>query len=88
MLNTRDKFDSCPGKTAYEILPTHKKEGINILLVRRERKISQKKLANAVGLSQICISRIEAGNRRLDYAEIAKIAHFLKVQISVISPPP
>lgn len=87
MLKTRDKFD-CTGKTAYEILPTHKKEGINILLVRRERRISQRKLANGVGLSQICISRIESGNRRLDYAEIAKIAHFLQVPISVISPAP
>lgn len=82
----KDKYRASNGKTAYELLPIHKQTGVNIALVRRERKMTQEQLGQAIKVSKDSMSKIEMGKRRLDFAEILQIANFLNVPVSVLSP--
>ena len=84
----KDKYQNANGKTAYDLLPIHRKTGVNISLVRKDRHITQKQLAEVLSLSKDTMSKIEAGKRRLDYTEILQLARFLNVPVSVISPVP
>jgi DNA-binding XRE family transcriptional regulator len=74
------------GKTAYDLLPDHKKEGVNIGIVRRQRKLTQKELGKKVGLTDFIIGRIELGHRRCDCFEISNFAQALEVPMSRLSP--
>lgn len=80
MIKDKDK------KTAYDSLPVHKKEGINILLSRKRAGLTQSQLANALNVSRSAVSRIETGERRVEFSEMLKIANVLGVPLSVISP--
>jgi transcriptional regulator with XRE-family HTH domain len=74
------------GKTAYDLLPDYKKEGINIGIVRRQKKITQKQLGEKVGLTNFIVGRIESGHRRCDCFEISNFAQALGVPMSRLSP--
>ncbi len=56
--------------------------GLEIKLLREQRKLSAKDLAEAVGLSPSQMSRLESGQRRVDAVLLSKIARALDVHPS------
>ncbi len=52
--------------------------------VRKQRKISQLKLAMDLSMSQNCISRYETGEREADYATLIKIADYFNVSVDYL----
>ena len=54
----------------------------NIKRIRKERNISQAKLAAALNLKQVTISYIESGRRKVKADEIKAIAKALGVRVS------
>lgn len=55
----------------------HETIGRNIVYFRERRDISQQQLADALGVSQPIVARIESGERRLDVEEFQDIANTL-----------
>ncbi|RMG08184.1 MAG: XRE family transcriptional regulator, partial [Planctomycetota bacterium] len=56
--------------------------GTEIKLLREQRKLSAKELAERVGLSPSQMSRLESGQRRVDAVLLSKIARALDVHPS------
>lgn len=54
-----------------------------IRLLMKERRISQKKLALRIGLSQSYLSRLLAGKAPLKQEHLVKIARALEVEVSL-----
>ena len=54
----------------------------NIKRIRKERNISQAKLAAALNLKQVTISYIESGRRKVKADEVKAIASALGVRVS------
>lgn len=52
--------------------------------LRKERCVSQIKLAIDLDTSQNCISRYETGERQADYAMLIKIADYFDVSIDYL----
>lgn len=52
--------------------------------LRKERGISQLKLAMDLNMSQNCISRYETGEREADYATLIKFADYFNVSIDYL----
>lgn len=59
--------------------------GRNLRRLRTERNLSQKGLADAVGIQQAMISNIEGGDRRPSFATATAIASFLGVSLDEMS---
>ena len=55
--------------------------GLNILAIREARGMSQTKLAEATGLTQSSISRIERGGRDLTLSNMRSIANALNCSV-------
>ena len=56
----------------------------NIKRIRKERNISQAKLAAALNLKQVTISYIESGRRKVKADEIKAIAKALGVKVNTL----
>lgn len=56
--------------------------GLEIKLLREQRQLSAKDLAEQVGLSPSQMSRLESGQRRVDAVLLSKIARALEVHPS------
>lgn len=59
--------------------------GRNLRRLRTERNLSQKDIADAVGVQQAMISNIEGGDRRPSFATATAIAAFLNVTVDEMS---
>ena len=57
---------------------------MRLKLLRKQRKISQLKLAMDLGLSQNSISRYETGEREADYATLILLANYFNVSIDYL----
>jgi transcriptional regulator with XRE-family HTH domain len=60
---------------------------IQVLKFRAQRGLSQKALADLLGISQPHISRIEAGVHNPDIETLSRIADVMDARIQVIIPP-
>jgi transcriptional regulator with XRE-family HTH domain len=58
--------------------------GRRIAELRAERGVSQRQMADAVGLDQSALSRIETGTRGLAVEELVAIANFLAVDTNTL----
>ena len=56
--------------------------GRNVRRARLEAGFSQKRVADAVGMSRAAIATIEAGKQRIWVDTLAKLAHVLRVPVS------
>jgi transcriptional regulator with XRE-family HTH domain len=56
----------------------------NIRRIRKEKKISQAKLAEAVNLKQVTISYIESGRRKVKADEVKALAAALGVKVNAL----
>lgn len=63
---------------------TQDQVGRRIAELRADRGVSQRRLAEAIGLDQSALSRIESGERGLAVEELVGIASFLAVDTSVL----
>lgn len=52
--------------------------------LRKERKISQLRLAMELGMNQNSISRYETGEREADYATLCRFADYFDVSIDYL----
>ncbi len=52
--------------------------------IRSEKRVSQKQLADAIGVQPTCISRYELGKRKLSVDKAKQIAEFLDVSWTVL----
>lgn len=52
--------------------------------LRKQRKISQLKLALDLNMNQNTISRYETGEREADYATLIKIANYFNVSVDYL----
>ena len=52
--------------------------------LRKQRKISQLKLAMDLGMNQNSISRYETGEREADYATLIRLADYFNVSIDYL----
>ena len=57
---------------------------MRLKLLRKQRKISQLKLAMDLGLSQNSISRYETGEREAGYATLILLANYFNVSIDYL----
>ena len=57
---------------------------MRLRLLRKQRKISQLKLAMDLGMSQNSISRYETGEREADYRTLIMIANYFNVSIDYL----
>ena len=57
---------------------------MRLKLLRKERKISQLKLAMDLNLNQNSVSRYENGEREADYATLIMFADYFKVSIDYL----
>ncbi len=57
---------------------------MRLRLLRKQRKISQLKLAMDLGMSQNNISRYETGEREADYRTLIMIANYFNVSIDYL----
>jgi DNA-binding XRE family transcriptional regulator len=64
----------------------NKKLGINIMLARRELKISQQALCDYVGFKRTTLYKIEEGKGHLKVMELIKIAEKLETSIEKLIP--
>lgn len=55
--------------------------GINIMLERRRKKISQIQMAKDLNMSVVSISKYECGKTPLDLERLEKIANYLNVSV-------
>jgi transcriptional regulator with XRE-family HTH domain len=55
--------------------------GITIKHIREEKRIRQKELASAIGISQSHLSKIENGTHKIDADLLKPIADFLQVSL-------
>lgn len=65
-------------------LLTQDQVGRRIAELRADRGVSQRRLADAIGLDQSALSRIESGERGLAVEELVGIAGFLAVDTSAL----
>src|SRR6266511_385407 len=63
---------------------TQDEVGRRIAELRADRGVSQRRLADAIGLDQSALSRIESGERGLAVEELVGIASFLAVDTSAL----
>src|SRR5436305_1724059 len=63
---------------------TQDQVGRRIAELRADRGVSQRRLAEAIGVDQSALSRIESGERGLAVEELVGIASFLAVDTSVV----
>lgn len=63
---------------------TQEQVGRRIAELRADRSVSQRRLAEAIGLDQSALSRIESGERGLAVEELVGIAAFLGVDTSAL----
>lgn len=66
-------------------LPTDQAIGANVLQYRQARGLSQTQLADAIGLYQPTIQKIEAGTRPLRYIEALRICDVLKIGVAQLA---
>lgn len=66
-------------------LPTDQMIGANVLQYRQARGVSQTQLAEAIGLYQPTIQKIEAGTRPLRYIEALRICDVLKIGVAQLA---
>ena len=59
-------------------------EKIKIKELRKEKNISQIKLALDLGLNQNSVSRYESGERQADYQTLIKIADYFNVSLDYL----
>lgn len=64
-----------------ETVPTQRELGDRLARAREQADMRQAELAEAVGLTQSAISRIESGERSVDSIELAEIARCLRVSV-------
>lgn len=64
----------------------HSKISENIMRLRREKGITQEKLANEINYSQAFINQIETGSKDCNVEHIYKISSILKCSIYDILP--
>jgi transcriptional regulator with XRE-family HTH domain len=60
--------------------------GENLARLRKSRGYTQRKLTDALGLSQTAISMYETGNREPSFETLEKIADFFNVPMSTLMP--
>lgn len=53
----------------------------NLALTRNRKKLTQSELANAIGVPQAAVSRMEAGKQKIDVTLAFKIARVLGVDV-------
>lgn len=63
---------------------TQEQVGRRIAELRADRGVSQRRLAEAIGIDQSALSRIESGERGLAVEELVAIASFLGVDTSAL----
>ncbi|WFE64672.1 XRE family transcriptional regulator [Micromonospora sp. WMMD714] len=61
--------------------------GEQVRLARLSMGVSQQELADGVGLDRTMLAKIEAGTRRLDGVELARLARMLKVSMEYLIEP-
>lgn len=59
--------------------------GMRIKLARTERRLSQKELAEQMGLQQYAVSGWETGKRSLRVEEAIKLAELLQVSVAQLA---
>ncbi len=57
---------------------------MRLKLIRKQRKISQLKLAMDLGITQNSVSRYETGEREADYKTLIRIADYFNVSIDYL----
>jgi transcriptional regulator with XRE-family HTH domain len=68
------------GKTIYS--KGHKVLVIKLIKARQEAKLRQEDAAELLGKTQSCISKIEAGQRRIDFIQLKEFAKIYKKSLS------
>ena len=63
---------------------TQEQVGHRIAALRAERGVSQRRLADVLGLDPSALSRIESGERGLAVGELVSVAEFLGVDTDVL----
>ena len=63
---------------------TQEQAGHRIAALRAERGVSQRRLADVLGLDPSALSRIESGERGLAVGELVSVAEFLGVDTDVL----
>lgn len=63
---------------------THEQLGQRIADLRSQRGVSQRRLAEVLGLDPSALSRIESGERGLAVSELVALAEFLGVDIDAL----
>ena len=67
-------------KTIYS--KEHKNLIKKLIKARKEKKLSQKQVAEILGVTQSYVSKIESGQRRIDIVQLKKFANIYQKKIS------
>lgn len=80
-LNERLKDDNF--KEEYDKLDNEYSFAIALIEARNKKKLSQKQLAEKIGMTQADISKIESGNRNLSIRTLQRLADGLDMDLKI-----